>query len=355
MCVCVICCWFPFQPLFVALSQIWCGFQDEVVLLSVLSNLLTTLVPFTKVSPIVPPVGHTRAYVHVDLNFTLSPPPLPPSCFQNSDNVASSQDVTIAVNQSTVLSDEQRKEQVHTHTLTHITSNPLQTPPPPPPFPMAKASVHKVDPAKHRKAEFLFPENIKNFEQLPMEFAVSHPTNPLVLLVSTPFPPTPHPRGIVPAPWQCMAGWWSPPPLRWVCCITREGTLSSPPVKQQTSSLVTQRGEGGEGQCTHQRGEGGEGQCKHHTGPYSYSDCVAIMSANSQGPAPLTSSHTTPSPCSHPSLSPTPRFLSLAVATAKRAPELIQLLEMHSYLTPLHKGKVCVCVHVCVLRVCVCV
>ena len=59
-CVCVhavvvihalcVCCLFPFQPLFVALSQIWCGFQDEVVLLSVLSNLLSTLVPFTKVS-----------------------------------------------------------------------------------------------------------------------------------------------------------------------------------------------------------------------------------------------------------------------------------------------------------------
>ena len=60
---------------------------------------------------------------------------------------------------------------------------------------MAKASVHKVDPAKHRKAEFLFPENIKNFEQLPMEFAVSHPTDPLVLLVSTPFPPHPPPQG----------------------------------------------------------------------------------------------------------------------------------------------------------------
>ena len=64
-------------------------------------------------------------------------------------------------------------------------------------------------------------------------------------------------------------------------------------------------------------------------------------------------------PHSHPLLTPTPtphsppppphpsRFLSLTVSTAKRAPELIQLLEMHSYLAPLQKGKVCVCVCVC--------
>ena len=38
-----------FQPLFIALSQIWTGFQDEVVLLSVLSNLLNSMSVFTKV------------------------------------------------------------------------------------------------------------------------------------------------------------------------------------------------------------------------------------------------------------------------------------------------------------------
>ena len=37
------------QPLFIALSQVWSGYQDEVVLLSVLSNLLSSLSPFTKV------------------------------------------------------------------------------------------------------------------------------------------------------------------------------------------------------------------------------------------------------------------------------------------------------------------
>ena len=42
--------------------------------------------------------------------------------------------------------------------------------------------MHKVDPTKHRKAEFLFPENIKNFEQLPVEFAVStHALTPVLL------------------------------------------------------------------------------------------------------------------------------------------------------------------------------
>ena len=37
------------QPLFIALCQMWTGFQDEVVLLSVLSNLLSTMSVFTKV------------------------------------------------------------------------------------------------------------------------------------------------------------------------------------------------------------------------------------------------------------------------------------------------------------------
>ena len=39
-----------FQPQFIHLSQIWSGFQDEMVLLSVLSNILVSLEPFTRVS-----------------------------------------------------------------------------------------------------------------------------------------------------------------------------------------------------------------------------------------------------------------------------------------------------------------
>jgi len=37
------------QPLFITLSQVWSRFQDEVVLLSMLSNLLNSMAPFTNV------------------------------------------------------------------------------------------------------------------------------------------------------------------------------------------------------------------------------------------------------------------------------------------------------------------
>ena len=36
------------QPQFINLAQIWSGFQDEMVLLSVLSNILVSLEPFTR-------------------------------------------------------------------------------------------------------------------------------------------------------------------------------------------------------------------------------------------------------------------------------------------------------------------
>ena len=36
------------QPLFSSLSRVWSGFQDEVVLLSVLSTLISGVKPFTK-------------------------------------------------------------------------------------------------------------------------------------------------------------------------------------------------------------------------------------------------------------------------------------------------------------------
>lgn len=36
------------QPQFIHLAQIWSGFQDEMVLLSVLSNILASLEPFVR-------------------------------------------------------------------------------------------------------------------------------------------------------------------------------------------------------------------------------------------------------------------------------------------------------------------
>lgn len=38
----------------------------------------------------------------------------------------------------------------------------------------------KVDPDKHRKAEFLFPETTKDFETLPLEFRVSNQPLPFL-------------------------------------------------------------------------------------------------------------------------------------------------------------------------------
>ena len=38
------------QPQFIHLAQIWSGFQDEMVLLSVLSNILVSLEPYSRVS-----------------------------------------------------------------------------------------------------------------------------------------------------------------------------------------------------------------------------------------------------------------------------------------------------------------
>lgn len=37
------------QPQFIHLAQLWSSFQDEMVLLSVLSNILASLEPFTRV------------------------------------------------------------------------------------------------------------------------------------------------------------------------------------------------------------------------------------------------------------------------------------------------------------------
>ena len=38
----------------------------------------------------------------------------------------------------------------------------------------------RVDPDKHRKAEFLFPDTTKDFETLPLEFRVSYQPLPLL-------------------------------------------------------------------------------------------------------------------------------------------------------------------------------
>ncbi|XP_064396896.1 cilia- and flagella-associated protein 206-like isoform X2 [Halichondria panicea] len=98
-------------PLFLSLSQTWMGFQDEVVLLSVLSNLLTSLNPF----------------------------------IQNVIDLTESAAFQALLQAATVLTDDQRREQ-------------------------SSSTDARVNPDKHRKAEFLFPETTKDFEQLPIEF-----------------------------------------------------------------------------------------------------------------------------------------------------------------------------------------
>ena len=43
-------CFFFSKPQFIQLATIWIGFQDELVLISVLSNVLYNLEPFAMVS-----------------------------------------------------------------------------------------------------------------------------------------------------------------------------------------------------------------------------------------------------------------------------------------------------------------
>ena len=47
------------QPQFIHLAQIWSGFQDEMVLLSVLSNILVSLEPYSRVSIENVAISHT--------------------------------------------------------------------------------------------------------------------------------------------------------------------------------------------------------------------------------------------------------------------------------------------------------
>lgn len=99
-------------PLFISLAQLWSGFQDEVVILSVLSNIITSFTPFIK----------------------------------NSILMSKSDDYLKLLEGVNVLTDEERKAQV------------------------CSSSENRVDPDKHRKADFVFAESMRDFDQLPLEF-----------------------------------------------------------------------------------------------------------------------------------------------------------------------------------------
>ncbi|XP_065882314.1 cilia- and flagella-associated protein 206-like isoform X2 [Dysidea avara] len=98
-------------PLFVSLAKVWGGYQDNVVMLSVLSNLLTGLRPFVK----------------------------------QAIAVGELESLQTLLNEVQVLTDEER--------ITQTTG-----------------ADFKVDIAKHRKAEFIFPETTQNFDQISIEF-----------------------------------------------------------------------------------------------------------------------------------------------------------------------------------------
>lgn len=100
-------------PQFIHLAQIWSGFQDEMVLLSVLSNILVSLEPFTR--------GH-REMFHEDL---LAP------FLEGVD----------------VKTDEQRMKET-------------------------MGTEHRVDLRKEEfsKQEWLYPETTKNFDKLPLQY-----------------------------------------------------------------------------------------------------------------------------------------------------------------------------------------
>ncbi|XP_064630371.1 cilia- and flagella-associated protein 206-like [Lineus longissimus] len=98
-------------PQFIQLAHLWCGFQDEMVLLSVLSNILASLEPFTK--------AHNEIFTDEVLNPFM-------------EGV-------------TVLSDEERRR-------------------------ATSGEEHRVDPKDFKKMEWLFPETTKNFNRLPLQY-----------------------------------------------------------------------------------------------------------------------------------------------------------------------------------------
>eukprot|EP00731_Ephydatia_muelleri_P037741 Em0550g4a len=97
-------------PLFTSLSKLWCRFQDEVVLLSVFS-------PASLPSPRL-------------------------ALWKNAMDIRNTSEICSLLTTVSVLTDEQRKKD---------------------------SSEYRVDPDKHRRAEFLFPENTRDFDKIPLE------------------------------------------------------------------------------------------------------------------------------------------------------------------------------------------
>nr|KAG5708354.1 hypothetical protein BaRGS_034385 [Batillaria attramentaria] len=101
-------------PQFIHLAQLWSGFQDEMVLLSVLSNILASLEPFTR--------GHKELFTDELLN-------------------------PYIMDGMVVLTDEER---------INATSGP----------------EHRVNPQDYQaeNRDWLFPETTKNFAKLPLQY-----------------------------------------------------------------------------------------------------------------------------------------------------------------------------------------
>ncbi|XP_033102810.1 cilia- and flagella-associated protein 206-like [Anneissia japonica] len=98
-------------PQFINLSHLWSCFQDEMVLLSVLSNILASLEPFTK--------GHREVFTDEMLAPFLT--------------------------EIDVLTDEDRVK-------------------------MSEGSENRVNPSELNNVEWLFPETTKNFERLVLQY-----------------------------------------------------------------------------------------------------------------------------------------------------------------------------------------
>ncbi|XP_067658072.1 cilia- and flagella-associated protein 206-like [Haliotis asinina] len=100
-------------PQFIHLAQLWSGFQDEMVLLSVLSNILASLEPFTR--------GHKELF---------------------SDEILSPY-----LENLTILSDEERIKQTST-------------------------DEQRINPKDYQveSYDWLFPETTKNFNKLPLQY-----------------------------------------------------------------------------------------------------------------------------------------------------------------------------------------
>lgn len=98
-------------PQFIHLSQLWSGFQDEMVLLSVLSNILASLDPFTR--------GHRELF---------------------NDEV-----LIPFLHGVTIKTDEQRIQET-------------------------TGAEHRINPKELHEFDWLFPETTKNFNKLPLQY-----------------------------------------------------------------------------------------------------------------------------------------------------------------------------------------